>query len=160
MAKWTKRNNPHTWSGKSMAKRTHTYAPSRAIVVRAPSAPNVIRVSAPRQTKKKHHHRKGSGGGALTLNKLGGFAIGGALFGFIQKQFPNLPTLPIVGQAGSITAAAYMLAKGKGSGLARDVAIAGAVLSGYQIGFTGKISGEDISGELARQVSGGIAAQV
>lgn len=70
--------------------------------------------------------------------------LGGLAFGFIQKQFPNLPSIPVVGKTGTITAIAYFFAKRGGGigGIARDVAIAGAALSGYQLGLNGKISGE------------------
>jgi hypothetical protein len=85
-------------------------------------------------------------------------AIGGAAYGFIEKQFPTLPTLPIVGRAGTIALGAYYFAKSRG-GIIRDVAIAAAVIAGYQIGSTGRISGLD--GDIAAQVSGGgVAAQV
>jgi hypothetical protein len=149
MAKWTKRNNPHTWS-KGMAK-TRSAGMVRYVAPRA-SAPIIIR-SSPRAAPKKKHHRKhhGGGGGALNQTRLIELALGGAAYGFIEKQFgPQLPTLPIVGRAGTITLGAYYMSKGKG-GLMRDIAICGAVLSGYQIGSTGKISGE---------MMGGIAAQI
>ena len=150
MAKWTRANNPHTWSGKKkMAKRTSTSV-VRYVAPR-PSNP-IIRVSAPRAPKKKRHHRsKGGHGGALTQTRMIELAVGGAAYGFIEKQFgAQLPTLPFIGRAGTLTLIAYYLAKGKG-GIMRDVAICGAVLSGYQIGSTGKINGE---------VMGGIAAQI
>lgn len=124
------------------------------------SAAPIIRVSAPRAApKKKHHRKKGTAGnGAVTQQGLINLALGGAVFGFIEKSFgAQLPTLPIVGRAGSITIAAFFMAKGKSSGIMADVARAGAVLSGYQVGSTGKISGVD--GEIVPQISG-IAAQV
>jgi hypothetical protein len=149
MAKWTKRNNPHTWS-KGMAK-TRSAGMVRYVAPRA-SAPIIIRSSPRAAPKKKHHGRKHhGGGGALTQSRMIELAIGGAAYGFIEKQFgAQLPTLPIVGRAGTLTLIAYYMSKGKG-GLMRDVAICGAVLSGYQIGTTGKISGD---------VMGGIAAQI
>jgi hypothetical protein len=147
MAKWTKRNNPHTWS-KGMAK-TRSAGMVRYVAPRA-SAPIIIRSSPRAAPKKKKHHRKGHGGGALTQTRMIELAVGGAAYGFIEKQFgAQLPTLPIVGRAGTLTLLAYYMAKGKG-GIMRDVAICGAVLSGYQIGSTGKISGDVM----------GIAAQI
>lgn len=89
-----------------------------------------------------------------------GSAIGGAALGFIEKSFPNLPTVPLIGRKGTIAIACYMLHKrGTGGGILRDVAIAAAVLAGYELGRDGKISG-DVMGDLAPQVSGQIAAQV
>lgn len=158
MAKWTKRNNPHVWG----RKKGGAVAKTRSAQIIRYSAPRVaqpiIRVSAPRAAPKKHHRRRGSGG-SLSTTKLFSVALGGALFGFIEKSFgAQLPTLPIVGRAGTITAIAYFVAKGKGGGIAHDVAVAGAVISGYQIGSTGKISG-DMDGNVVPQISG-IAAQV
>jgi hypothetical protein len=164
MAKWTKRNNPHTWGRKKRSSpmaRTRTqivrYAPPRTV------AP-IIRVSAPRAShKKKHRRHHGGGDGALSQQRLISLALGGAAFGFIEKSFgAQLPTLPIIGRAGTITLVAYYFSKGRAGGILKDVARAGAVLAGYQIGTTGKISGEDhlLAGEVTPQVSGGIAAQV
>lgn len=85
------------------------------------------------------------------------FAIGGAAFGFISKQFGDkLPTLPLLGRSGTIALAAYWFGKGKG-GLVRDIAISAAVIAGYEIGTTGHISGE-VMGPVP-QISG-IASQV
>lgn len=79
--------------------------------------------------------------------------VGGAALGFIDKAFPQLPTIPLLGRAGSIAAYAYFMSKGKGHGILRDVALAGAAIAGYQLGNQGHVSG------MAPQVSG-IAAQV
>jgi hypothetical protein len=153
MAKWTKANNPHTWS--NMAKRRS----SSAGMVRYISAPRasapIIKVSAPRAAPVKHrkHHRKGGVGG-LTQGRMVEFAIGGAAFGFVTKQFgAQIPTLPIIGRSGTIALGAYYLGKSKG-GIMRDIAIAAAVIAGFEIGTTGKISGD-----VEPQISG-IAAQV
>ena len=83
------------------------------------------------------------------------FMLGGAAVGFIQKQFPNLPSVPMVGKKGSIAIAGYFLAKRGGSlsHLARDVAVAAAVLAGEELGRSGTISGD-----VAPQVHG-IASQ-
>lgn len=85
-------------------------------------------------------------------------ALAGAVIGFVEKSFgAQLPAIPFIGRKGAISLGAYFMNKGKGSGLLRDVAFAGAVLAGYELGATGKISG--IDGDLASQVSG-IASQV
>lgn len=86
-----------------------------------------------------------------------GAAIGGAVFGYIEKSFPNLPTLPILGRAGTVAVACHFLRKQGGMGhgaLVRDIGMAAAVIAGYQLGKTGKISGEDVMGddELAAQI--------
>jgi hypothetical protein len=147
MAKWTKRNNPHT---------------ARTTIVRVPQARPVapiIRVSAPRSSPKKKHHHRRSAVGSLSTNHMMNFALGGAALGFIEKSFgASLPVVPLIGRKGVIAIGAYYMGKGKG-GLWRDVAIAGAVLAGYELGATGKISGEEMVGEVVPQISG-VAAQV
>lgn len=90
-----------------------------------------------------------------------GAAIGGAIFGFIDKSFPNLPTLPILGRAGTIAVAGYFLGRSGGLGrssIVRDVTFAAAVIAGYELGHDGKISG-DVDGFIPGQVTG-IASQV
>jgi hypothetical protein len=135
---------------------------SRAITVRQPAP--VVRVSVPRAApakrgggKRRHH---GSGGGALTTERMFGAALGGGVLGLVDKMFPNLPTIPVLGKAGTLAALAYFFAKGKGSGIARDAAIAGASIAGYQLGTQGKISGDLMGiGDVVPQVTG-VASQV
>jgi hypothetical protein len=85
-------------------------------------------------------------------------ALGGGVLGLVDKMFPNLPTIPVLGKAGTIAAIAYFFSKGKGGGIARDTAIAGASIAGYQLGSQGKISG-DLMGDVVPQVTG-VASQV
>jgi hypothetical protein len=158
---WTKRNNPHTWGKKKKGGHVARTRSAQIIRYSAPRVAQPIVIRAPRAaTKKKTHHRKSHGGGALTQQRLISLALGGAAFGFIEKSFgAQIPTLPVVGRAGTITLAAYYFSKGKAGGILRDVAMAGAVLAGYQIGTTGKIAGEEVLGSVVPQISG-IAAQV
>lgn len=86
-----------------------------------------------------------------------GAGIGGAVFGYVEKSFPNLPTLPVVGRAGTVAIICHFLRKQGGFGhgtLVRDVGMAASVIAGYQLGKTGKISGDydDVSGDLAQQI--------
>jgi len=158
MAKWTKRNNPHTWSGGMAKRKTSTrtvvrYAQPRTakpIVIRTTSAP----------THKKHHggHKKGGGSGGVTQQRLINVAIGGAAYGFIEKMLPPTMTLPVVGRAGTIAIGAFYMGKGR-AGIISDVALAAAVIAGYQLGSTGKVSGAEVMGEVTSQF-GGLAAQV
>ena len=78
------------------------------------------------------------------MTRMFAFMLGGAAVGFIQKQFPNLPSVPVIGKKGTIAGAAYMLSKRGGSlaHIARDVAVAAAVLAGEELGRTGAISGD------------------
>jgi len=147
-----------------MAKRRKTA--TKTITVRERSAPQTIKVSVPRAApiraktrRRRSHgggHRRGVGGGAtggMSLNKSGSLALGGFIYGYVEKTFgPQLPALPLVGKTGAIAIAAYFLG-GKSPGLIADVGNAASVIAGYSFGSTGKVSG------LAPQVSG-IAAQV
>lgn len=96
----------------------------------------------------------------MSLQMLGGTALGGAALGFIEKQWPNAPTLPIIGRAGTIALAAYYFGGKQKPGLMRDIALSGAAVAGYELGKTGKISGDDVNGDIAPQVGGAVAAQV
>lgn len=140
-----------------MAKRRRRSRSSSAPIVRTVRAPApVIRVSAPRSVT-RHRRRKGGGGGgtsSLTTQRMFALGLGGAALGFIEKTFPSLPTLPVIGRKGTIALACYYFSKGKGHSLLRDVAIAASSIAGYELGTTGKISGD-----LADQVHG-VAAQV
>jgi hypothetical protein len=141
-----------------MAKRKTSTQIVRAMPVNFRQPAPIIRVqsSAPRAApKKKHHHRRhGAAGNTMNQAQMQSHAIGGFVYGIVEKNFgAQLPTLPLVGRAGSIALACYFFGKGKG-GLIADVGKAAAVIAGYQFGTTGKISGN-----LAPQVHG-IAAQV
>lgn len=91
-----------------------------------------------------------------------GAGIGGAALGFIEKTFPNLPTVPILGRAGTIALGAYFLSRrgGMGGGIMRDVALAGAVIAGYQIGKTGAVAGDVMGDVMGDDDVSGLAAQV
>lgn len=127
-------------------------ARSRAVTVYQPprqSAP-IIRVNVPRARsapKPKRHHRRrsgGGGGGGNLQDRMTKVAIGGAVLGYVEKSgmASSLPTLPFLGRKGSIALAAYYMG-GQKPGLLQDVAIAAAVLAGYELGHDGKISGDE-----------------
>jgi hypothetical protein len=129
----------------------------RTIPIARQVAP-IIRVSAPRAAPKKKSHRRRVGaadGGQLTGKRLLAIGLGGAAFGYIEKTFPDFPSLPLVGRSGTIAIAAYFLSRqgGMGGGIVRDIALSGAAITGYQLGKTGSVSG-DVMGE------DGLAAQV
>lgn len=84
--------------------------------------------------------------------------IGGMILGIVEKQFPNLPTMPVLGRAGTVAAGAYFMSKNGNHPWLRDVALAAASIAGYQLGTTGKISGDDVMGDDGDIA--GLAAQV
>jgi len=142
-----------------MAKRASTRTRTIVKTVKAPTP--IIRVSAPRASSPPTKRRKGgrrrssSSGGGGKLNGVLSHVAGGFGYGLVEKTFPNLPTIPILGRTGTITAIAYFL-QGKVP-FAKEVMIAGAVLSGYQLGKDGAIHGDDMD-DFA-QVRG-VSAQV
>jgi hypothetical protein len=152
--------------GTMAAKRRRSSSPKAIVVRDRVSSPAPIRISVPRAPAIKKHRRRrshsiarshGIGGGAtgaMSMNRSGALALGGFLYGIIEKNFgPQLPSLPILGKTGSIALGCYFLG-GKSPGLIADVGNAASVIAGYSFGSTGKVSGS-----LAPQVSG-IAAQV
>jgi hypothetical protein len=111
------------------------------IVVNQPATPTRRRSSGVRRrstTKRRRRSSSSSSGGSYKA-KLIGTGIGGLAYGFIDKTFPNLPRLPLLGKAGTVAVAAYFL--GGKHGLIRDVGVAAAAIAGYQLGHDGTISG-------------------
>jgi len=86
------------------------------------------------------------------MQQMLGHTIAGFGYGYIEKSFPNLPTLPVVGRAGTIAVIAKM-AIGKVP-YAREVCMFAAGLAGYQMGTQGHVLGD-----VVPQVHG-IASQV
>jgi hypothetical protein len=148
-------------------KRKSSSKSGGTTIIRERASAPVIKVSAPRaapvkRTKRRRAHSGGGGGrgigggatGAMTPTRSGALALGGFIYGFLEKQFGSqIPSLPIVGKSGAIALGAYFLG-GKSPGLIADVGNAASVIAGYSFGSTGKVSGA-----LAPQVSG-VAAQV
>jgi hypothetical protein len=66
-------------------------------------------------------------------------AMGGLAYGFIEKSFPNLPTIPLLGKSGTVALAAYFL--GGRHKIVQDVGIAAAAIAGYSLGKSGLVSG-------------------
>jgi hypothetical protein len=77
-------------------------------------------------------------------------ALAALVVGLVEKTgiLDKLPTIPVVGRKGTIALAAWYYSKHGGGNMARKVAIVAAVLSGYQLGKEGSVSGEgdDVSG--------------
>ena len=98
------------------------------------------------------------GGGALTGKTVIGAIVGGAILGWIEKNYgAKLPTIPVLGVKGTIAGIAYFAHKNRmGGEITRDIAIAAAATAGYQMGKEGKVSG-DVDGD---DYVHGISAQV
>jgi hypothetical protein len=143
-------------------KKTRTQTQNRAIIVRERSPAPIIRLSSPRAAPVKHKRRKGGGGGsrssigsatgAMSGTKSGSLALGGFIYGYLEKNVTQIPTLPLVGKSGAIALIAYFMG-GKSPGIIADIGNAASVIAGYSFGSTGRVSG------LTPQV-GGVAAQL
>lgn len=113
---------------------------SAAVTVRrAPSRSNIT-VRVPGPVRRARRRRGGAGGGELNTNQLMGYAIGGLAVGWLDKQ-SGIPTIPILGRKGTIALGAYFLRRS--SSVARDICKAAVVLSAYEFGREGRVSGED-----------------
>ena len=111
---------------------------TRVVVVRAPSAPA--------RTRGRKRRNGGGGGGVLGLGSGGTIlaaAVTAGVIGLAENAglMAKLPTIPILGRKGTLAVIAYYYSKHGGGKLARDVAFAAAVLSGYELGKSGTISG-------------------
>lgn len=145
-----------------MAKRKRTTTRRRSaaktITVRQP-APVVVRTTsvAKRSAPRRRSSRRGVGGGDNFGRTMLACGLGGAAVGFLEKTFPNLPTLTFLGKKGTIAAAAYLLRRQLP--YAKEVAISAAAIAGYEFGKEGRVSGQydDDYWDPAVQ---GIAAQV
>ncbi len=144
-----------------MAKRKTSTAIVRPTFTVPRAAAPIIKVSAPRpiaHKKKGHRRRSGAHSGSLNQASLQANAVGGVIYGFIEKNFgAQIPTLPLIGRAGAIALGCLVFGKGRG-GMIADLGKAAAVIAGYQFGTTGKISG--IAPQIAGAGVAGVAAQV
>jgi|SRR5579872_233652 len=135
-----------------MARRHHSKHKSRALALYRPSAPKPIVIRTTKVVKHKKHHRRhhGSGfglGGLMNKQRIG--IVAGALaFGFLEKQalFQQLPSLPLIGKAGTVGLAAYLLSNGGKNALANDIATAAFVIAAHEFGSTGTIVGDEAPG--------------
>ena len=133
-----------------MAKKRKTAALARPTYYAQPTrspAPIVrLTVPAPKAAKSPKRRRSGGGGGGGSFTKtLMGAALTTAMVGFAEKSgvLDKLPTIPILGRKGTLAIAAYLWSKHGGGQIARDVAMAAAVLSAYEFSKDGTISGAD-----------------
>lgn len=94
--------------------------------------------------------RHSSGGGTGGVNRMIGYAVGGFAVGFIEKTFPSLPSIPLIGKKGAIAVAAHFL-RGKHP-IIGDIGMAAAAISGYELGKSGVISGDVMGGGIAAQM--------
>ena len=137
---------------KSGVTTTKTGSGDSIVVLTPPSAPVVRRRGGGRRrAQAKKRRRRGGisrvgGQSGSYKNHLIGTGIGGLAYGFIEKMFPTMPTIPLLGKSGTVALAAYFF--GGSHPIIKDVGIAAAAIAGYSLGKDGAISGY-----------GGLAAQ-
>ena len=133
-----------------MAKKRAPAATARkvkgtGVVVVSTPAPIARRASGSISRRRKRRsggRRKGRVGGGTTKNVLIGSAIGGYIFGFVQKQWgAQIPSLPVVGKSGTIALACHFLAPRHP--IIRDVGIAAAAIAGFTFARDGAVAGID-----------------
>jgi len=129
-----------------MAKtKTHGHSTALATLGARAGSPIIVRETrtvARRAPKKKHHRGRGKQSSEKVLM---GLVMGGFAMGFIDKPgtLPNIPTIPILGKAGTIAVAAHFFAKGRG-GIITDIRNAAAVVAAYEFGLKGSVSGDEV----------------
>jgi len=140
-------STPKSRSIPVMAKKHKHH--SRSLVAYRPSMPKpiVIRTTKVVKAKPKRPHRHGGGGlgmGGLFSKHRMGIVAGALAFGFLEKQaiFQNLPSLPMIGKAGTVGLGAYLLSSGGRNKLADDICTAALVIAAHEFGSTGTIVGE------------------
>jgi hypothetical protein len=109
-----------------------------------PAAPIVIRQTT--TPKVKHRRRRSGGGGdssSLTSKENMALAAGALVLGFIDRQKIAIPTIPILGRAGSLAVGGLMVGKHMHLPIATKVGKAALVIALYELGKEGKVSGVD-----------------
>jgi len=86
----------------------------------------------------------GGGGGFLNQERIGAM-VGGFLLGMIDKQGTAVPTIPMLGRAGTVGVALYFAGKQFKMPILVHSSTAALAVATYQIGREGKIAG-DIDG--------------
>lgn len=76
---------------------------------------------------------------ARMQHEMLGVVGGGFAYGLLEKSFPQIPTIPILGKSGTIALAIYFF--GPKKGIIRDAGIAAAAIAGYSLGREGQVSG-------------------
>lgn len=130
-----------------MAKRRSKTVPasSRIVVQAAPArrrrSASIVAVgrSAVRRVRKAS---TGTSGGFLNSERTGAMA-GGFLLGVLDKQGTALPTVPVLGRAGTLGVGLYFLGKQMKAPIMVHAATAALAIAAYQMGREGKVSGVD-----------------
>jgi hypothetical protein len=132
-----------------MAKRRKTAKRSggttRTIV--KSSKPIIIRQSS---APVKHHRRRSGGGGgaigagkALLSSERLGALLGGFMLGVLDAKATKLPTIPVLGRAGTCGIALYYLGRHMKNPMVSHASTGFLAIAAYEMGKSGSISGAD-----------------
>lgn len=135
MAKWTKRNNPHTWR-----KTGGAIVVSRSAPMQRRSSSKIVLV--PTGGGGGRGRRRSSGTITKHIGKevRKGAALGGAVIGYIEKnhasmwaQIPSVAGSPII----TLAIATHLYAEDNPGGYADHIATAATAIAAYNIGQRG-----------------------
>jgi hypothetical protein len=133
---------------RSAARRTSSAIVLRPVQRRAPSTRTIVvrtRTAAP----VKHHKKKGRGAGG-TGKHLTYALLGAAALGFLDKSSFNLPTIPILGKAGTVGLGLWAYGKYGHSAMAGNMATGPLSIAIYELVKEGSVSGvegDDVDGD-------------
>lgn len=133
-------------------KRAKTVKAGSTSVIMVPSGGGVTRrrrsSGGIRRRSGKHHRRhnvSGASGGFFNSERIGGI-LGGFAMGHLDKVGTKLPTIPVLGRAGTVGVALYFAGKHMKMPVLIHGATAALAIAAYQLGNTGKVSG--VEGDL------------
>lgn len=120
-------------------------ARSSVQLVRAPAP--VVRIQAPRPlaAPKRKARSRGKASSKVSASAVVPCLVGGAVLGMVEKSGVNIPTIPVLGRAGTLAVLAYFWSRNGGGAIAAQVACAAASVAGYQLAKSGKVEGDDSS---------------
>jgi len=127
-----------------MAKRT-ARAP-QAIVIQAPRARSVARRQSGRLSRRRRRSfggRAASVGAGLLSSERVGAVVGGFILGMLDKQGTKLPTVPVLGRAGTLGVASYYIGKSMHSAAVLHAATGFLSIAAYELARQGTIAGDD-----------------
>lgn len=104
----------------------------RPIIVRAPAVKHAV----------KHHAKRAFSAAAEERHRLGAI-LGGLALGLIEKAGIDIPTVPLLGKAGTLGAAAWAMGKWGKSRMASHAATGFFAIAAYELGKEGRIAGID-----------------
>lgn len=123
---------------RSAARRTT----SRAMVVRPihMSAPRPIVIRQTRAVTKPKHHRRSATREGGEKHRMGAI-LAGFVLGLIDKSTMNIPTVPLLGRAGTLGVAAWAFGKWGRSPWANHAATGLLSIAAYELAKEGAIEG-------------------